>query len=278
MLDRPSHTRLIARPAPALPVAKLVRGKPIEEVAELLPRLFNLCRAAQRAAVRTVLGLEVSAADMQAVRLEIQREHEVKLGVLLPLAFGLVAGKGPNLVPATPEDFDLFMLSGEPLARLLRTVGRVFGPGQAVAEGLDLPAQQNAFVVGVLENSVAARVAGDPVMQHVQACYGRGPLWRTVARAVELRKLAEGWQPEIIRTPHGILAPAARGTYALAATIRKNRVQTFHRVAPTDHLLAINGVLQASLDTLPDRAHADKLLAILDPCSPVDLIEVPAHA
>ncbi|MBT25313.1 MAG: hydrogenase expression/formation protein HupK, partial [Rhodobacteraceae bacterium] len=62
MLDRPDHTRLIARPAKVLPVAQLVRGKRIEEVADLLPRLFNLCRAAQRAAVRAALGLEVTAA------------------------------------------------------------------------------------------------------------------------------------------------------------------------------------------------------------------------
>ncbi|MBA83748.1 hydrogenase expression/formation protein HupK [Thalassobius sp. S69A] len=278
MLDRPDHTRLIARPAKVLPVAQLVRGKRIEEVADLLPRLFNLCRAAQRAAVRAALGLEVTAADMQAVRREIQREHELRLSVLLPLAFGLPAGEGLRLFPATPQQFEAFMLSDDPLARLLRRVGRVFGPGRAVAQGLELPTAENGFTPGAVENSVAARVAQDPVMRHVQARHGRGPLWRTVARAVELRKLTEGWQPRIQQTPWGVLAPAARGVYALTATLGNDRVETFHRVTPTDHLLASGGILQASLDTLPDRAHADKLLAILDPCSPVTLTEVPAHA
>ncbi|WP_420569659.1 hydrogenase expression/formation protein HupK [Thalassovita sp.] len=278
MLDRTPHTRLIAQPVAALPVADLVRGKPVEDVAELLPRLFNLCRAAQRAAVRTALGLEVTAADMQAVRDEIRREHELKLGVMLPLALGMQVSKAPTAFPASPAKFDAFMASDARLAQLLRGVCEAFGQGQAVVGALPLVSPENGFSAGAIENSVAGRVADDPVMQHVEAQHGHGPLWRTVARAVELRKLAEGWQPEIIRTPRGILAPAARGTYALMATTRENRVETFHRVTPTDHLLATNGILQASLDTLPDRTHAEKLLAILDPCSPVDLTEVPADA
>jgi hypothetical protein len=277
MLDRP-ETRLIARPVPALPVAQLVVGKRVDEVAELVPRLFNLCRAAQRAAVRAALGLEVTAADMQAVRAEIQREHEVKLGVLLPMALGMQASHAPTSFPASSATFDGFMRSDSPLARLLCRVRDVFGSGQAVADALPLVAPENAFARAPVENSVAARVADDPVMQHIEAQHGRGPLWRTTARAVELRKLAEGWQPEITRTPQGILAPAARGTYAIAATVHAGRVDAFHRVTPTDHLLATCGVLQASLESLLDPTKADQLLTILDPCSPVTLAEVPANA
>lgn len=276
MLDRP-ETRLIAQPVPALPVAQLVIGKPAEEVAELLPRLFNLCRAAQRVAVRAALGLEVTAADMQAVRAEIQREHEVKLGVMLPLALGMQAAGAPTAFPASPANFEGFMVSGTPLAQLLCAVRDGFG-AQAKTGILPLVSPENAFAAGAIENSVAGRVADDPVMLHIEARYGRGPLWRTAARAVELRKLAEGWQPEITRTAHGILAPAARGTYAIAATIHAGRVETFHRVTPTDHLLAKNGVLQASLGSLSDPSKADLLLAILDPCSPVTLVKGPAHA
>lgn len=44
--------RWTAIPAPALPVTRLVIGRPVEAVAETLPRIFNLCRAAQSTAVR----------------------------------------------------------------------------------------------------------------------------------------------------------------------------------------------------------------------------------
>lgn len=278
MLDHPDHTRLVPRPTPELPVSALVRDKPVEEVADLLPRLFNLCRAAQRAAVRAVLGLPVTAKDLQAVRAEIQREHLIKLGIILPGKFGLPSQSAVTRFPDTPGAFDLFLNSDDPLATLLRHIARMFGPGQAVAMGLDIPKGAIGFDIAPLENSVAGRVADDPVMQHIEAGYGRGPLWRTAARAVELRRIADGWQPWITRTHAGVLAPAARGTYALAATLHENRVETFHRVTPTDHLLATNGILQASLDTLTDRRSVDHLLAILDPCSPVELTEVTGHA
>lgn len=278
MLDRAAHTRLIAQPVPPLPVDALVQGKPVEEVAELLPRLFNLCRAAQRVAVRAVLGLPVTAKDMTAVTQEIRREHEVRLGVLLPLAFGLPAGKGPTSFPATPAEFNAFLQTDDPLAVLLQRIAQAFGGGQAVADGLAPASGRAVFSVCPQENSVAGRVSDDPVMQHVEAQHGRGPLWRVVARGVELRRLSEGWQPEIKYLADGIIAPAARGSYALQATVAENRVETFHRITPTDHLLATGGILDASLGSLTDRFLASALMAILDPCSPVQLTEVPADA
>lgn len=276
MLDHPL-TRLVAQTPTALPVEALVRGKPVEEVAELIPRLFNLCRAAQRVAVRAALGLPVTPQDLEAAAQEIRREHELRLAVLLPLAFGLPAGRAPTAFPATPEEYELFMLSDAPLAALLRRIGRAFGPGLAVAVR-PFPNANTVMNMGALDNSVAARVADDPVMRHVEARCGRGPLWRVVARAVELRRCDQGWQPWPVRHGASVVVPAARGAYAVTAVVCESRVETFHRITPTDHLLASGGVLQASLETLHDHTLADALLAVLDPCSPVTLREVPADA
>jgi hypothetical protein len=71
------------------------------------------------------------------------------------------------------------------------------------------------------------------------------------------------------------LVPAARGLYAVAARVEGGRVAAFARVTPTDHLLAPGGVLDRSLAALPaDRgALAPLLLDILDPCSPVQVME-----
>ncbi len=48
--------------APPLPIARLVASKPVEEVAALLPRVYNLCPAAQGCAARLALGLELGLA------------------------------------------------------------------------------------------------------------------------------------------------------------------------------------------------------------------------
>ena len=75
------------RPAPDLPVASLLIGKPVEEAAQLLPRLFNLCSGAQGMALRLALGLP--APDAATLRREILRDHLLKLCVVWPGLLGL---------------------------------------------------------------------------------------------------------------------------------------------------------------------------------------------
>ena len=67
-------------PSPPLPLARLVEGRAVEEVADLLPRLFNLCRVAQTVALRMALGLE--RIETGALAAEIAREHALKLSVV----------------------------------------------------------------------------------------------------------------------------------------------------------------------------------------------------
>ncbi len=279
-----------------MPVEAMVLGKSREEVAELLPRLFNLCRAAQAMAVRRALGLP-GADDTDALRGEILRDHVLRLSVVLPGHFGqppsgLPAGWqdggtamrqalfGPaGQLPETLDAFDAYLAAGTGLADLFQRIDDLFGPGEAVAEALPLVAPETAGQPDALvENSCAARVADHPVVADFARRTGRGPLWRVVARAYDLQALLDG-APLTLAAPEPGIAQvsATRGLYTVTARTDGTRVTAFSRVTPTDHLRAKGGVLDQSLASLPaDRAGlAPLLIDILDPCSPVRVTELP---
>ncbi|SIS70692.1 hypothetical protein [Phaeovulum vinaykumarii] len=278
-----------------LPVAALVIGRPVEAVADLLPRLFNLCAAAQGAAARLALGLPPGPADLGH---EIRREHLMRLCLSCPQSLGPGVGRmpagwaeatpralrkalfGPAAQAPGPADFGAWLESGLGLAPILAGVAHRFAPGEAVADlapvrpdGVMTPRGQ--------DNSCAARVADHPLMGHVAGAWGRGPLWRALGRALDLDACLEV-PPLATRLPDGTaLAPAARGTYGLCARVEGGLVTALTRVTPTDHLIAPGGVLEQSLSSLPaDKAGLARLVIdILDPCVPahLTLAEV-AHA
>ena len=292
MLDGGRHTTLHAQRAPGLPVSRLVVGRSADDLAALLPRLFNLCRAAQSAAVEAALGRKTAGAGIKS---EILRDHLLKFHVTWPSFFGLPpcplpvdwadggaklcrAAFGPaGRAPGTGADFFTFLESGSGFAPVLNRIDGCFGPGEAMAEGLPPVSPGTIWSDTPLDNSVAIRVAHHPVMQAIARERGRGPLWRAAARLFDIAALLDGAMPPIL-TPERreAIVPAARGSYAVRLTLDGATVTTFDRVTPTDHLLANGGVLDRSLATLP----ADKtglgglLLDILDPCSPVRLREV----
>ena len=78
------------RRAPELPVANLVIGRKVEEAAQLLPRLFNLCRAAQAHCARLAFGLpdEDGIDGREKLRAEILRDHLLKFYATWPGFFG----------------------------------------------------------------------------------------------------------------------------------------------------------------------------------------------
>ncbi len=275
MLDAPIIGCGLQVEAPApLPVEQLVLGKPAEEVAELVPRLFNLCRHAQEVAVRMALGLPVRVDQDAKLQLDIRREHMVQLGILLPEQLNLPP------VPLTDakvrldgaETFDDLLSLIGPFAPVLRGIAERFSTGEGVAEGLELATPEQTPTVVALENSVAARQAGHPVLRDIETHWGRGPLWRAVARLIEIA--TETPLPAPGRTTSGwSVVPAARGYYAVRATVEAGRVTAFERITPTDHMLMSGGLLQRSLATLPEakRTLAPLLLKILDPCVPLTL-------
>ncbi|WP_428523497.1 hypothetical protein [Roseibium sp.] len=284
-----------ARPTAPLPVASLVIGKPVEEAAELLPRLFNLCRTAQDIAARMAFGLPLTETPKEDLTREILRDHLLKFCVTWPGFFGgrpqpipQISGSDTAVVraalfgplgslPEEPGDFAMFLASGSPITQVLHEIRTDFGPGEACAADLTAATRQNVFGAAALENSVAARQAHRPVMRHIEEEFGRGPLWRATARLYDAQDCLTGRLQDVaIVAPGRAVVPAARGLYAISAEIEDGHVKNFRRITPTDHLLAPGGVLDQSLANLP-REKADLaglVLDILDPCMPVSLMEV----
>lgn len=274
--------------AAPLPVEKLLIGRPVAEAAALMPRLFNLCRAAQSAAAHLALGLPVPE-DVDRLRAEVLRDHLIKLFLTWPK----LLGQPPRPFPAPgttasalfgPAEtfagsagaFDLWLASGAGCAPLLAAIRDGFAPGEAVA---DLPdtTPATAMSLSPQENSTAMRYPGHPVLGDIARTYGRGPLWRATARLIDAGACLAGSLPTPGVTPDGTaLTPAARGQYAVRARTDAGRVAAFARLTPTDHLLIPGGTLQASFATLPvaKAALAPLVLDILDPCVPVTLTQV----
>lgn len=284
MLDR-TPSRLRAKAGAKPPVGRLVIGRPVSEVAEIVPRIFNLCPMAQRMAIVVAAGSVPTSEDKARLRAEICREHALRLAVLLPSRFGVdrmavpaslddqrIAFWGADRLPALED----VMQSGAGIGPLLAAVADRFAEGVAVCAPLDAPDEIAAFGDAALENSVAARHPDHPWLTWIEARYGRGPLWRVAARAVDFDAFSRGLEPDIQSPATGrAMVPAARGTYALTMDVVDGCVARFDRMTPTDHLMADQGVMAQSLATLPPASHslAGALVDILDPCSPVTLEE-----
>lgn len=284
--DIPS--RLVAQVPDPLPVTEFLRGRRVEAVLELVPRLFNLCREAQLQAMRLAFGRE--SPDPDGIFREIRREHILRMAVTLPLALGVRpidvprddradvkdALFGADGFPDTVPQFEAFLQGGQGVAPVFAEVARRFEPGEAVVKRLP-PAWDSAiFSTDALENSVGARQADHPVMRYVEALYGRGPLWRIVARALDLEAVMDRRLPGPRKIAEGtVVVSAARGLYAVKVKVEDGKLADMVRMTPTDHLLARGGIMEQSLATLPQNKHdqAEVVLSILDPCVPIQITE-----
>ncbi|NNF71324.1 MAG: hydrogenase expression/formation protein HupK [Rhodobacteraceae bacterium] len=291
-------TRLRPVRAPGLPVEAMVLGKPVRDAADLLPRLFNLCRAAQALAVHRALGLLVSDDLKDELRREILRDHLLKLSVSLPAQFGagpralppdwatdpisvaLALFGAPAAPPATAEDFESFLTGGTATGALLNQIDQCFAKGEAATGILEPFTRSAPNDVSPAENSVAGRHSLQPVMRHIAETRGRGPLWRATARIYDIAASLNDRLPVAVTDDAGrIFVPATRGAYAVSAQSENGVVTAFARITPTDHLLVADGILDRTLATLPAEKEglAPLILEILDPCSPLRLKE-PGHA
>lgn len=296
MLDAP-RIRFAAKPAPRLPIEEMVAGKSRHEVAELLPRLFNLCRTAQSLAVRAALDLPAEDGT-RALRQEILREHVLRLSVVLPRHFARSAIRLPRdwqgggmtfrqalfgaagRLPQTPADFESFLESGTGLAGLWAKVAGLFAPGEGMSEALPfVSAETAADPHAKVENSCALRVGDHPVVAYVAAAAGqkRSLLWRLVARSYDLEALLDDAPLHLAMPRRGCAhVPATRGLYTVNAAHDGEKVTRFARVTPTDHLCTPGGILEQVLATIPpERAGVLPVaMDILDPCSPIRVVEV----
>ncbi|MEM8956245.1 MAG: hydrogenase expression/formation protein HupK [Pseudomonadota bacterium] len=276
----------------------MIIGRSVADTAALLPRLFSLCRAAQATAAQLAFGLPLSADATSDLTREILRDHLIKFHLKWPKLFGRTPrplpvdwaeGSGAlrsdlfgpaGRMPKTPDAFSSFLAAGQGVAGVLGLIDRCFGAGEAATNGLPLPEPTNMLARDAIENSVAARHAGHPVMRAIAEQKGYGPVWRAAACAYDLEACLDKALPQPLTAQKGTaIVPATRGTYAMTACVSDGVVVEFSRVTPTDHLLAEGGILQQSLASLPveKSALAPLVLEILDPCTPVRLREV-AHA
>lgn len=264
----------------------LLRGKSAAQAATLLPRLFNLCSAAQGMAARLSLGLPLAADAPATLAREVLRDHLLALFITLPRAANLPPHAlpdgwqtSPDIAPALwggarPVLLAEWIASGRGLAPLVARVAALFG-AQGHVRPLPFVTPENAASPAALENSPAARHAGDPLMRQAEALAGRGPLWRLLGRIVDAEAAARDLLPAPELRPDGMaLVPAARGVYALRLQTHQGRVCAICRITPTDHMLAPGGTLRQALDALDQPALAALLVALHDPCLPVKLPEV----
>lgn len=275
----PIGWQITRHPGPDL--AALLIGRPVDEVAALLPRLFNLCRKAQSTAACLALGLPYDT-DTSA---EVIRDHLARLFVTLRRAFDLPALRpdpaglfGPqNRLPGTLAELTDWLTTQTPAAELARAVAQSFRKGIALTSTLPPPPDGTP---GAHENSPAGRQASHPLLQAVQADQGRSPLWRYLGLLADLQAAQNGDLPAPRRLPDGTaVVQAARGAYALRLDQSSGRVTSLVRITPTDHQLAPGGALAQALSHLPpDNIDlALKLVALHDPCIPVTLREA-CHA
>lgn len=277
---------------PEVPVAEMIIGKPVEDAAELLPRLFSLCREAQSSAARAAFGLALTHGWQQRLREEILREHMVKICHRWPAMLGLPPLRLPQdwmqgsaaaramlfgfwgRLPETPEEFDQFLIRGEGAANVLRHLSLHFLPGEASRPAMRAAGPLRFFEDWNVENSVGGRQARHPVLIAIEEETGRGPLWSATAMLYDLEAMINQSPLMVTIEPGAAVIPAARGVYGVRAEVERGRVVAFERRTPTDHLLAPGGVLDHVLATLPGaagQAAAEIALAVLDPCVPVKL-------
>lgn len=270
--------RIDRQPGPDL--AAYLRGRPVAEVANLLPRLFNLCRMAQASAARLTLGLPLTGEDPSA---EVIRDHMARLFVTLRRAFGLAPMVLPVATPALFGDLrqmpqDLaglhdWLSQDTPLAILGRAVQAEFPAALGVTSVLPNPEPR----LLATENSPAGRQLLHPLMRAIATTQGRSPLWRYIGVLTDLQAaLAKALPPPQLLPDGTGVVQAARGIYFLRITQKAGLVTGLSRITPTDHQLAPDGALDLALHRLPaGRADlAARLVALFDPCIPVAVPEV----
>lgn len=263
--------RIDRQPGPDL--AALLTGRPVDEVAALLPRLFNLCRRAQTAAAQLALGLDHQP-DTSA---EVVQDHLARIYVTLRRAFDLSplrpdpAGALGTL-PRSLPDLAGWLDSPLPAAELGRAVAHSFPGGMGRTGALPGPKGTES---GAFENSPAGRQAGHPLLKAVETDQGRSPLWRYLGLLADLEAAHALPAPKRLADGTAVVQ-AARGAYALRLRQAGGLVTDVLRVTPTDHQLAPGGALALALTHIPgDRTDlVERLVALHDPCIEVMIAEV----
>lgn len=282
-----SHRGARVLPGAGLPLEALMLGRPVEEVARLLPRLFNLCRHAQAAAARLALGLppEEGPEDLAA---EVLRDHGARILVSLRRSFDLSPLPRDGTAPLALSPDLLFGPAGRlpdslaaladwqagdlPAAALAREITSLF-PAHCATTAVLPPPGEDPWRPGPCENSPAGRQQHHPLMRAVEATRGRGPLWRFLGLLADAEAVLQGRLAPPCRMGATAVVQAARGAYALRLSQAGGILTGLARRTPTDAMLERGGALEQAL-SLVHPSLAPQVLALHDPCLPVTLQEV----
>lgn len=299
---RDGALRATVEPPPRLPLEALLRGRPAEEAARLVPMIFNICAAAQEAAVRSALEMPADGALAARVAAETLREHVIKLAMVWPALLGHPAAREAlghaarahddadaaaalrralfaplDTAPGTVSELSDWMAAGATApARAFAAVDggwdRAWGRADLPLLDPGQPVDWDAATQGgrAVENAPACRLTGSTLLDEVAARRGHGFLWRMAARLVETAAILDGRSPGPA-TAKGV-ANAARGAMMVEAAVEDGAVAAFRRLSPTDFALAPQGALETALATLPAeadaplRAVAQMVIETVDPC------------
>lgn len=292
-------------------------GRRADEVAALMPRVFNLCAGAHAQAARAALGLPGDEAAARTARRERARDHAVALlcdwpsllgqapdrAALAGLANGseesmrrlrdVLLGSDIDLAGSSMKTMEHWLAAGRsPMARLLAEVRATFDPAWGRAElampdAADIAAALEAGEPGRLRETTAAdpwRAA--PLLRDLHAREGASLFLRMLARLLDLLACLDGAPEASVLAPPGIgLARAARGLLAHRARVVGGLVADYRVLSPSAWNLAPGGLLSRMLAALPMNGQTSMLarlvVSCVNPCVPVTLRMEPrevAHA
>ncbi|OYY30267.1 MAG: hypothetical protein B7Y65_00830, partial [Azorhizobium sp. 35-67-15] len=279
--------------APMLDPEPLLVGRRVEEALELLPRLFNLCGAAHRAAASHALGVP-DTDNAAAMRAETVRDHGVALFHLWPGVLGAASDRtglallgrgtpaeiaqhvcgGDDLAEFSVSDLASWLDRGPtPAACLLRELRDRLDPawGRAALPALDVDALDADLMEHAssprCEATVLARMRATPVIRALLAEEGPSLFVRLLARIVDLLWMVDGGGEARLHGQAGAgvgYAQAARGILVHRAKVKDGHILAYRVRTPSAWNLAPGGLFAQMLAALPARREAQMLARIAE--------------
>jgi hypothetical protein len=282
-------------------LGRLLEGRPVGEVARLVPALFSVCRVGQGVCALAALGLP-QPSDGSALALEALEHHAWHFDVEWPRALGLEpntgalretlarlrAGPGPQLVEHLRAKFDATFDPGSAGAQFLHRAQeldrglewpepRLATPTLSeceagLSDSADFAARPGPFEVGSL-----ARASGLAEVAELAKRLGWGLELRARARVLDARHAVERLAAqdfptvEVIDRSGGVRAAmvqVARGPLVHRVVREGDRTVGWRSVAPTEWTFHPRGAVQALVGSMAlEVQHRARLyVTLLDPC------------